>query len=597
MCASSPFWISTAALTASKGSANVAITASPMVLITVPLCRVIWGITMSSDENVTKFVNRIRPGFPVILDKSGVSKSYQATKILPTVCIIGPNNKIMDYFQGGGKTTEIMLVRLAERQLQRKQTMLAHAIGSAVEKKNPNNMKAKAIKGYAALSQGDINGAEKTFNQMAKKGGKEEVIGQEGLVAVYAKKGETQKAFDMANEVEQKAPDRPFVHVVKGDLLYSQNRKEEAENQYKKAINKKEAEPYQKAVAYNQLGRVQATLGNYEKARNLYDQAIEIDPYYIEATSNKGVTYEKEGQWDKALDAYRYTMILNKKDTFAAVLAKKAEEMLALQENTAKKKRIDKLVKELAKRYRSQKKSLLKKEDSWTSRPMIISFVDFKEKGGLAQRDGLSIVLTTQLADWLNASGRVRVVERVLMERLLEELNIGSSELADPETALKLGKVLAAKIISTGSLFYMQGGTMLNLRLIDTETSAIPKVITREINLQTSLEKELSRLNREIIKTIIQKYPLRGYVVNSSKEQVMVNLGSNQGVVLGTKFEIIEEQEPIKYKGRTLQGLPKTIAQVEIMKVEPDLSYARIIKQDRPLVADDKIREEMGIPY
>ncbi|NIO19366.1 MAG: hypothetical protein GTN76_01120, partial [Candidatus Aenigmarchaeota archaeon] len=80
-----------------------------------------------------------------------------------------------------------------------------------------------------------------------------------------------------------------------------------------------------------------------------------------------------------------------------------------------------------------------------------MSFVDFQEKGGLSERDGFSTVLAMQLTYYLNTSGRLKVVERALIERLLEELNLGSLDLADTETALKLGKVLAAKIIVTGT--------------------------------------------------------------------------------------------------------------------------------------------------
>jgi tetratricopeptide (TPR) repeat protein len=345
-------------------------------------------------------------------------------------------------------------------------------------------------------------------------------------------------------------------------------------------------------VAYNQMGRFQASIGDYKKAGSLYEQAVEIDPNYIEATSNKGVAFEKQGMWDQALESYRKAEAIDKSDVFASVLAGKAEEMLALKNDTAKKERIDKLVKDLAERYRKQKKTASKSEDIWTSRPMVMTFVDFNEKGGLPQRDGISMVLTTQLADMLNTSGRIKVVERVLMERLLEELNIGSSELADPETALKLGKVFAAKIISTGSLFFMPNATMLNLRLIDTETSAIAKVITREIK-EASMEQEIRVLNRNILKTVIEKYPLQGYVVSASDSQAMINLGSNQGVVLGTKFEVIEEKAPVKYKGKMLESLPEIIAQLEITKVEPDLSHARIVEPKRPVKTDDKIKEKI----
>jgi len=553
----------------------------------------VWGVTRSSADKVNKFITTVQPSFPVLMDTSGVSELYHARLILPTICILGPDLKLLDYFQGGGKTTEVMLLRLAERELQRNQIILAKTISQNIENNNPQNLKAKTIKGYAALREGNLSEAEKTFSDLSKLKGKGEILGKEGLTAVYAQKGQAEKTFAIAKEVEQKAPDRAYVHVLKGDILYGQGKKKEAEAEYRKAVQKKSAEPYQKSLAYNQYGRFHASLGNYQKARELYDQAIDIDPYYIEATSNKGITYEKQGQWDKALEAYRQALIIDKKDTFAAVLADKAQEMLDLQKNVAQKKRIDTLVKELAARYRSQKKLWHRTEDTWTSRPMILSFVDFQEKGGLAQRDGFSTVITTQLTHQLNASGRLQVVERVLMERLLEELNLGSSDLADSETALKLGKVLAAKIIGTGSLYYLPNGTLLSLRLIDTETSSIPKVVTKQLDSGASLKKELNRLNREILKTIILKYPLQGYVVQTTKDQTMINLGSKQGVVLGTKFEVLEEQKPVKYKGKLLHSSPKTFAQIEIVRVEPDLCYARILQQERPLKSDDKVREKL----
>lgn len=554
---------------------------------------IVWAITLSPKEPVTKFVESSGLGFPVLLDLSKTSDLYQARQILPTVCTIGPGLKVLDYFQGGGKTTETMLVRLAERQLQRKQTVLAKAISDDVVKKNPQNIKAQTMKGYAALKENNLNEAEEVFKGVSQKGAQGEVLGKEGLAAVYAKKGQSDKALQLANEVEQKFPDRAYVNVVKGDALYAQDKKKEAEVEYQKATLKKVAEPYQEASRYNQLGRLYASTGRYQKARELYDQALTIDPFYIEGTTNKGITYEKEGKWDKALESYRQALILDKSDTFAAVLAKKAQEMLEIQKDIKRKERVDQLVKELASRYRSQKEPLEKVEDTWTSPPMVLTFVDFQEKGGLNERDGFSTILMSQLADNLNASGRVKVVERVLIERLLEELNLGSSDLADQETALKLGKVLAAKLIGTGSLYYLPQGTLLNLRLIDTETSAIPQVTTKQINPQASLEKELFQLNREILRTVILKYPLRGYVVKAAEDQVMLNLGSKQGVVLGTKFEVLEEQAPITYKGKSLQASSKTIAQVEVVRVEPGLCSAKLTSKERSLKTDDKVQERI----
>lgn len=553
----------------------------------------VWGITFSKKADVSSFIEKQKPLFPILMDDaSRVSESYDAKMILPTVCIVGPQNKVIDYFQGGGKSTEKMLARLAERKLSQKETGLAVAISQSVEKMNPDNPEAKAVRGYAALEEGKTKEAETVFESLSKAKGAAGAAGLEGLAAVNVKAGNTDKAMQLLDEVEKKAPDRPYAAVLKGNILYSQNKKAAAQKEFEQATQGKEGAVYHKAAAFNQLGRIYANQKAYEKARGFYDQAIELDPYYIEATANKGVTYEKEGDWSRALALYKNAQVLQPSDVFARVLSKKAEEIVALSKDTEKRKRIDALVKDLAERYKKDKKKKSKSDDEWTSRPLIITFADLEEKGGLSEADGYQMVLVSKLSELLNDSGRVSVVERMVMDRLLEELNLGSSALSDPETALKLGKVMAAKLIGTGSLLHMPHSVLLNLRFVDTETTALAKVITEEIGQKNTLEKDLNLLNREILKSVIDLYPVKGFLVQADKDSLMINVGKKHGVVLGTVFSVVEEKEPVTYKGRVLKASPEEIAEIKVVKIEPDFSHATVVTKKRELKPDDKIIEK-----
>jgi tetratricopeptide (TPR) repeat protein len=552
---------------------------------------VVWAITPSPSDAVARYTKQADPIFPILLDPGDVCDQYGAKAVLPTVFVMGPERKILDVFQGGGKTTEILLVRLAERTLSRKENQMAKAMADTVIARNPDNVEARAVKGYAEMKSGNLADAESIFQDVAARPGAGEVLGEEGLSAVYAEKGEDDKAMAMAEQVTRKAPRRGFAHVVKANLLYRRDKTDEAEAELKKAVDQPESTPHQQAVALNKYGRFYASVGKHEKARQLYDQAVAVDPYFVEATSNKGMSYQREGQWDKALAAYQHASGVSTNDAFASLLAKKAQEMIDLQKDADKRKQIDSLVRDLAERYRKQKANPKADADEWTSRPLVFTFMDVQEKGGLADRDGLSTILTAQLADHLNASGRVKVVDRVVLDRLLSELNLGSSDLADPDTALRLGRVMAARIMGTGTLFTMPGDTLVNLRLVDTETSAIAKTLTRELGPESGWNKELLRLNREILAALVDGYPLQGYVVQVSGDQALINLGADQGMVQGTRLDVVEETEPIVYKGRTLKGLPKVVAQLEVVSVETDLCHARIVKKERELKADDKVRE------
>ena len=554
----------------------------------------IWAVTTAPAEKARGFCRKTGAKFPVLLDNAGISALYKADVILPTVLIVGPSFQIMDKLQGGGKGLEVMVVRIAERELQRKNFQVAEKLGREVIKKNPSNVRAHVVTGYAELKTGRTEKAKKIFSTVAQKPGKGEILGTEGLAAVYAYKGDSQKAMELSDKVIKKAPKRAYPHVIKGNILYAKGKKKAAKHEFQAAVKSAKAEPFQQGVRFNRLGRLYASVGKYEEARKLYDQAVTIDPYYVEGMANKGVTYEKQGKWDKALSSYQKALKIDNRDAVSALLARKAEEMLELQRDAQRSKRIDRLVKELAQRYREQKK-LPPPEDQWTSRPMVLTFLGFREQGTLPERDGLPLFFTSQLADYLNSSGRVKVVERVILDKLLQELNLGSSDLADRDTALRLGKILAAKLIGTGSFYYLPGSTLLSMRMIDTETSRISMVENRSIQSMSGMDRELLALNRNILKEVTEKYPLRGYIVQAEgTDRVMINIGSMQGVVLGTMFRVIEEGNPIVYKGRRLVGAPSVKGLIKVIKVEPGLSHAKILKAEKPLARDDKIEEIAG---
>jgi tetratricopeptide (TPR) repeat protein len=553
----------------------------------------VWAVTQSSRSKVERFLAHAPIKFPVLMDTGTVSRSYHAHRILPTTCIIGPGLKVLDLIQGGGKSSEVMLVRLAQRALQHRKSEFARAVSEKVVQSNPQNVPARIVKAHAALEQGKLEESRIVFARLAQQRGKAAVAGKEGLSALAARKGQVQKALDLARQVEQADPSRGLVNVIKADALYRQNQVQAAEREYEKAVAKDNTAPRHRAKALNQLARIRSGQGRLEQSKALYDRAVAIDPYFIEATANKGVVYEKQGRWDLALDSYAKALRIDKHDSVALALSQRALAMVQLERNKREKSRVDTLVKDLAARYRRRSSAQPTPDDPWTSRPLVLSFVNIAESGGLAVRDGIATVLTSRLAETLNGSGRMRVVERVVVEKLLQELHLGSSELADPATALKLGKVLSARLICTGTLHYLNGNYLLTLRLIDAETTRIAKVITADIPGTGSARPALQGLNRRILAAVMEQYPLQGYVVQAQGQQVMVNLGAAQGVVPGTRFEIVEPTAPVAYRGRQLGGRPKAIGQVRVDAVEQDFCRGRVIRTERPVQRDDMLREIM----
>ena len=70
-------------------------------------------------------------------------------------------------------------------------------------------------------------------------------------------------------------------------------------------------------------------------------------------------------------------------------------------------------------------------------------------------------------------SGQFSVVERAKLGTLLEEIQLGQTGAIDPATVQKVGKLLGAELILTGTLAASGNEWNVNLRLVNTETGLI----------------------------------------------------------------------------------------------------------------------------
>jgi tetratricopeptide (TPR) repeat protein len=551
----------------------------------------VWGITRSDKSEVMNLLKKTNIGLPILFDNSNVSDRYDAIRIRPTTCIIGPNLNILNHLTGTSRRAQKVLVKLAERKLQQNKPEFAKNIGNEVLQENPKNNEAIAVIGKSFADMDNFKEAEKMAKKLIAKKGPSEIAGKEILAKVYIRQGKTDEALKIIKEVMKKAPNRAWPHILKGDILYSQGKKKETEAEYQAAIKATEAEPNNIAVANNHIGRMELHKGKTKDARKYANTAEKISPHVIENMTLRGQTYEKEGRLDEARKAYLEAQSIDRKDFFVEALAIKAQEMLDLQKDAERRNQI----KELADRFRTMKDE--KKpapEDTWTtSKLMTLFFSDFKEENSMAAREGFSTVLIYHLAKQLNASGRVHVVDRNKMDLLLQELNLGSSALADPKTRRKLGRLWAAKIIGVGNISNYSGSTHLSLRLLEVETSRILEIIQESIGPRTSMQKEAHRLNRGILTSVIKNYPLQAYVVEATDAQVIINIGPDMGVVLGTNFDVVEDQPSIEYRGKILHREPKKIAQIKITGLEEDFCYGQVVYADPDIKVkkDDKLKE------
>ncbi|RJQ49791.1 MAG: CHAT domain-containing protein [Nitrospiraceae bacterium] len=177
--------------------------------------------------------------------------------------------------------------------------------------------------------------------------------------------------------------------------------------------------------------------------------------------------------------------------------------------NTEKQKRIDELVASLAEDYR--KGNIRQKQTNQVqqaSGPLTMVLMDVKSTGNITGDSSEKLKAILPLT--LEKEQRIRFVERELLDKLLAELKLSASELADPLTALRIGKLLSARIIITGSIIGDRNSGTVILRCIDTETSEIKKVISAESPSGEIDRKVIDDIGGKIIEWVRKDFPSEG---------------------------------------------------------------------------------------
>jgi curli biogenesis system outer membrane secretion channel CsgG len=88
-------------------------------------------------------------------------------------------------------------------------------------------------------------------------------------------------------------------------------------------------------------------------------------------------------------------------------------------------------------------------------------------------------ILSARVSESLQKKGNYTVVERTRLLRVLEELHLGSSELAEEGTRLRIGRLVGARFMVFGGYQVVGKRMRLDLRLVEVETGKVRKAVSR----------------------------------------------------------------------------------------------------------------------
>jgi hypothetical protein len=173
---------------------------------------------------------------------------------------------------------------------------------------------------------------------------------------------------------------------------------------------------------------------------------------------------------------------------------------------------------------------------------------------------------------------RFELVERQQLEMVLQELKLSQTELVDPATAAKIGKLVAAEGILMGAVSETPQSLEVFVRLIDVETGVV--LAAEDVYGEDLAFKAVGTLMEGLAGKFRQRFPLlEGVVVKAEGKRVFVDLGSKQAIKRYMKLILFREGEVLKHPdtGRVLGADTETLGEARVEEVSEDLSQATLL--------------------
>ena len=355
----------------------------------------------------------------------------------------------------------------------------------------------------------------------------------------------------------ERKPQNGLGYLIQGNIYLGKGNLDAAEERYQSVLKAPKSSNSEKAQSFVGMGRIASIRKKTDKALNYYRSATLKDPENVLGYQSQAVLLDERGDYEEALELLKKAQQLASKDPCFPLLITRINERLSLKRNHEKRERIDRMVRELLESKESVPQAL--PSDGWTSTPLTLLITDFRVHG-YSLKEGEEELIIAGISEHMLRYGRIQLVERAMLDRLLEEMKLGTSGLTDRATVLALGKLIAAKLILFGQIQYLGAQTQISARLIETETGRIRAALNQSFGNAVPISAITDALSTTLANDLGRLYPLKGKISSLEGGQIILNIGEEAGVRTGARFGVVGRDSVL-----------------EIISVRPKDSSAKII--------------------
>lgn len=376
--------------------------------------------------------------------------------------------------------------------------------------------------------------------------------------------GDYQQVTQACLTLQEKQPQRAASYVLLGHVRFLNGDLNGSRSLYQHAIQAEQGTSVQKAEALVGLGRIASEEGQIDTALQHYKQAAALVPDQEQPYVAQALLMNRMEKHQQAIDLLSKARHVSRDPIAIDALTRQIEAKLDFASDQQRRQRIDELIEALQRRV-ADDRLLPPKKKSWSSRPLTVWLMEIETKGHNLQ-EGADVLLTNHLMDRLMHHPSLQIVERALMDSLMAELKLGTSNIIDTQTALSLGRVVAARLILFGRMVHNGPNTQVTLRCIETETGRVAAIVNTTFEQQATPADMADCITKELIPKIQNQFPLRAVIKEKSDKSLILDVGRFQGVTKGMTFKAVDRD-----------------FRVEVVTVDTDKCMAKIMQSHGPV--------------
>jgi len=189
---------------------------------------------------------------------------------------------------------------------------------------------------------------------------------------------------------------------------------------------------------------------------------------------------------------------------------------------------------------------------------------------------------------------RFTVIERSKMEEILREQAFQQTGATETQQAADIGRILGVEKVIAGSLSRLGNKFIIDIRFIDVEKGEIELAESVDSDAR---EEALPAAIRAMALSIASKIPFVGRVVQVEERIVYIDLGSQEGMKVGTLLDVYQVTKTVTdEKGKVILQKRDRIGSVRLSFVDVAASEAEVVKTDRDIKQGDTVRIAGVIP-